>query len=216
MSESNDVGDKFFRLLLLILIGVVIVYFAVTNIGVVGNVLLVLLGFGMVILVHEFGHFVVAKASGIKVEAFSLFMPPILFGVQRTREGIRFRILPEILTKKGKKEDGTQEPTLAFTLGSKGNAGETEYRIGLIPFGGFVKMLGQDDVGPVKSSNDPRSFSNKPALTRASVLAAGVVFNVISAVIIFMVAFLKGIDLPRRSRWSGPEFTGGAGGLKGW
>ena len=196
MSESNDVGDKFFRLLLLILIGVVIVYFAVTNIGVVGNVLLVLLGFGMVILVHEFGHFVVAKASGIKVEAFSLFMPPILFGVQRTREGIRFRILPEILTKKGKKEDGTQEPTLAFTLGSKGNAGETEYRIGLIPFGGFVKMLGQDDVGPVKSSNDPRSFSNKPALTRASVLAAGVVFNVISAVIIFMVAFLKGIDLP--------------------
>jgi regulator of sigma E protease len=196
MSKSKGFFGTFFRVVLPILVGVAAVYFAITNIGIVGNVLLVLLGFGMVILVHEFGHFVVAKASGIKVEAFSLFMPPILFGVQRRQEGIRFRILPEILTKKGQKEDEPQEPALTFTVGGKGNPGETEYRIGLIPFGGFVKMLGQDDVGPAKSSDDPRSFSNKPALTRASVLAAGVVFNVISAVMIFMVAFLKGIELP--------------------
>ena len=201
MSESNGFFDKYFRLLLLILIGIPAVLLAVMNIGVVGNILMVLLGFGMVILVHEFGHFVVAKASGIKVEAFSLFMPPILFGVQRTEEGIRFRILPEILTKnkkdkKEKEDDEPPEPALAFMVGGKGSASDTEYRIGLIPFGGFVKMLGQEDVGPVKSSDDPRSFSNKPAHTRAAVLAAGVVFNVISAVIIFMVAFLKGIDLP--------------------
>jgi len=185
---------------MLVLIGIPAVVLAIMNIGVVANILLVLLGFGAVILVHEFGHFVVAKLSGIKVEAFSLFMPPILFGVQRTEEGIRFRILPEILTKKkgeeGEKADGPAEGTLTFTLGSKGNASDTEYRIGLIPFGGFVKMLGQDDIGPVKSTEDPRSFSNKPVHTRAAVLAAGVTFNVVSAVIIFMIAFLKGIDLP--------------------
>ena len=198
MSESNSFVDKYFRVLLLILIGIPLVLFAIMNIGIVGNVLMVLLGFGMVILVHEFGHFVVAKASGIKVEAFSLFMPPILFGVQRTTEGIRFRILPEIVTKhkKDKKDDEPSEPALTFTVGGKGSASDTEYRIGLIPFGGFVKMLGQEDVGPAKSSEDPRSFSNKPAHTRAAVLAAGVVFNVISAVIIFMFAFLKGINLP--------------------
>jgi regulator of sigma E protease len=196
MSESKGVFNKFFKVLLVVLLGIMVVYFTVINIGVVANILMVLLGFGMVILVHEFGHFVVAKVSGIKVEAFSLFMPPILFGVQRTEEGIRFRILPEILTKQGEKEDDPQEPMLSFTVGGKGHASETEYRIGLIPFGGFVKMLGQDDVGPVKSNDDPRSFSNKSALTRASVLAAGVVFNVISAVVIFMIAFLKGIDLP--------------------
>ena len=198
MSKSKSFIERDFRFLFAILVAIPALYLAITNLAVVMNVLMVLLGFGMVILVHEFGHFVVAKASGIKVEAFSLFMPPILFGVQRTAEGIRFRILPEIVTKnkKDKKDDEPPEPTLVFMLGGKGNASDTEYRIGLIPFGGFVKMLGQDDIGPTKSSEDPRSFSNKPAHTRAAVLAAGVVFNVISAVIIFMFAFLKGIDLP--------------------
>ncbi len=198
MSESNGFFDKYFRIILIVLIGIPAVVFGVMNLSVVGNILMVLLGFGMVILVHEFGHFIVAKVSGIKVEAFSLFMPPILFGVQRTEDGIRFRILPELLTrnKKEKKDDEPPEPSLAFTVGGKGHASDTEYRIGLIPFGGFVKMLGQEDVGSANSTDDPRSFANKPAQVRAAVLAAGVVFNVISAVIIFMFAFLKGIDLP--------------------
>ncbi|MBN2314484.1 MAG: site-2 protease family protein [Sedimentisphaerales bacterium] len=198
MSESNSFFDKYFRFILIVLIGVPAVVLGVMHLSVVGNILMVLLGFGMVILVHEFGHFIVAKVSGIKVEAFSLFMPPILFGVQRTEDGLRFRILPELLTKnkKEKKDDEPSEPALAFTVGGKGHASDTEYRIGLIPFGGFVKMLGQEDVGEAKSTDDPRSFANKPAQIRAAVLAAGVVFNVISAVIIFMVAFLKGINLP--------------------
>ncbi len=193
MSESKGLSNKYFRVFLLIIIAIPVVVLAVMNIGVVGNILLVLLGFGAVVIVHEFGHFVVAKSSGIKVEAFSLFMPPILLGVQRTENGIRFRILPEILTGK---DDKSADGVLSFTVGKKGKAGETEYRIGLIPFGGFVKMLGQDDTGPARASDDPRSYANKPAHTRAAVLAAGVVFNVISAVIIFMIAFLKGIDLP--------------------
>ena len=141
--------------------------------------LLVLLGFGAVILVHEFGHFIAAKLAGIKVEAFSLFMPPILLGLRRTEDGFRLRILPEVLPKEG---DESGDGALSFTFGRKGRASETEYRVGLIPFGGFVKMLGQEDTGPVKTSDDPRSFANKPTGTRAGVLAAGVVFNVISAV----------------------------------
>ncbi|MHC4681038.1 MAG: M50 family metallopeptidase [Planctomycetota bacterium] len=193
MSESNDFFNKYFRVFMVIVIAIPVLLLAVLNIGVVGNVLLVLLGFGAVVLVHEFGHFVVAKSSGIKVEAFSLFMPPILLGVQRTENGIRFRILPEILTKK---DDESGEGALGFTVGRKGKASETEYRIGLIPFGGFVKMLGQDDTAAVKASDDPRSYANKPVHIRAAVLTAGVTFNVVSAVVIFMVAFLKGIDLP--------------------
>jgi len=162
------------------------------NIGFVGNALLVLLGFGAVVIVHEFGHFIVAKLSGIKVEAFSLFMPPILLGMQKTEEGIRIRILPEILPKK---DDDSGNGSLCFTIASKCKASETEYRIGLIPFGGFVKMLGQEDTGPIKSTDDPRSYANKPPHTRAAVLAAGVTFNVISAVIVFMIVFLVGINL---------------------
>ncbi|MEK7995271.1 MAG: site-2 protease family protein, partial [Planctomycetota bacterium] len=193
MSEPNGFSGKYFRVFVVILIAIPVILLAVMNIGVVGNVLLVLLGFGAVVIVHEFGHFIVAKSSGIKVEAFSLFMPPILLGVQRTENGIRVRILPEIFSRK---DDESGQGALGFTIGRKGRPSETEYRIGLIPFGGFVKMLGQDDTAAVRATEDPRSYANKPPHIRAAVLAAGVVFNVISAVIIFMVAFLKGIDLP--------------------
>jgi len=198
MSEKKDFFNKYFRLILFAAVFVMILYFIIRNVGAFGNVLLVLLGFGAVILVHEFGHFIVAKLSDIKVEAFSIFMPPTLFGVQRKEEGLRIRILPDIFPKEsdGSEEgDDSNEGALRITIKGEGKASETEYRMGLIPFGGFVKLLGQEDTGPVKSSDDPRSFANKPTSARVAVLAAGVVCNIISAVIIFMIVFLIGINL---------------------
>ncbi len=167
--------------------------FIIRNFDVSRNILLVLLGFGAVILIHELGHFVVAKLCGIKVEAFSIGMPPILFGIKKADRGWRVRILPELLRNEG---GNSEEGLLSFAVGKKILPGETEYRIGLIPLGGFVKMLGQEDVGPVKTNEDPRSFSNKSALSRAAVLAAGVTFNAISAVIVYIIVFLIGINLP--------------------
>ncbi len=235
MSETKSSSCKSYRGFLWLIVLAVFVYLIVRNIGVWANVLKVLLGFGSVILVHEFGHFLVAKLSGIKVEVFSIFMPPTLLGVQRTEDGLRFRVLPKLVTKdkeegagkkdaeepaekekkaeagtepeaeveakaksqaKAKPEEPQDESLLSFTIGKGGKAWETEYRIGLIPLGGFVKMLGQEDVGTVKSTGDPRSFANKSVGTRAAVLTAGVAFNVISAVIIFMIVFLVGIELP--------------------
>ncbi len=192
MSKPTIFYGKYFRIFLMAIIVIPVILLIARNIGFFGNALLVLLGFGAVVIVHEFGHFIVAKLSGIKVEAFSLFMPPILLGVQKTEEGIRIRILPEILPKKG---DDSGEGALCFTVAGKCKPSETEYRVGLIPFGGFVKMLGQDDTGPVKTTDDPRSYANKPPHTRAAVLAAGVTFNVISAAIVFMIVFLVGINL---------------------
>jgi regulator of sigma E protease len=204
MSESKDSleeakengvkegAGKNFRRLLWFIVFVAAVYFIVRNISAFGNVLLVMIGFGAVVLVHEFGHFVVAKLSGIKVEAFSIGFPPTLFGVLRTEKGYRIRILPHFFTKQ---DDEPGEGGLSFTIGRKAKASETEYRIGLIPFGGYVKMLGQEDVGQVKTSDDPRSFANKPVGTRMGVLAAGVVFNTISAIVVFMIVFLIGIRL---------------------
>jgi len=182
----------------------------VRNIGVFGNILKVAIGFGSVVLVHEFGHFIVAKLSGIKVEAFSIFMPPTLLGVRKTKDGFRFRFLPKLfatedtvlgtpygestenINKKSEKSD-TKKIIIAGEKTVEDE--ETEYRIGLIPFGGFVKMLGQDDIGPVKAIDDPRSFANKPIGTRMGVITAGVVFNAISAIIVFMIVFLVGIKL---------------------
>jgi regulator of sigma E protease len=192
MSKATIFSGKYFRMFMMAVVIVPVILLIARNIGFVGNALLVLLGFGAVVIVHEFGHFVVAKASDIKVEAFSLFMPPMLLGVKKTEEGIRVRILPEILPKK---DDDSGDGVLCFTIAGKCKPSETEYRVGLIPFGGFVKMLGQEDTGPVKSSDDPRSYANKPPHTRAAVLAAGVIFNVISAAIVFMIVFLVGINL---------------------
>ncbi|MHC4484567.1 MAG: M50 family metallopeptidase [Planctomycetota bacterium] len=193
MSKLKGLFNNCFRLPLFVVVFVAVVYVIARNISAFGNVLLVLLGFGAVVLVHEFGHFVVAKLSGIKVEAFSIFMPPTLLGVQRTADGLRFRILPKLFAKK---DDEGGDGLLSFSIGEKGKAGETEYRIGLIPFGGFVKLLGQEDTGPVNASDDPRSFANKPLISRVAVLAAGVVFNTISAIAVFMIVFLIGIELP--------------------
>ncbi len=192
MSELKELYNKYFRVALFVVFLVVILVLIVRNIGTFGNVLLVMLGFGAVVLVHEFGHFIIAKLANIKVEAFSIFMPPILLGVRKTEKGYRLRILPEIFPKEG---DESGEGAMNFTIGRKGQASETEYRIGLIPFGGFVKMLGQDDIGPVKNNDDPRSYANKPVHIRAATIAAGVVFNVVSAVIVFMITFLIGIEL---------------------
>jgi regulator of sigma E protease len=163
-----------------VLLGAV-VFLIVRNIGVVSNVLLVLLGFGAVVIVHEFGHFIVAKLSGIKVEAFSIFMPPTLLGIRKTKAGFKFRVLPSL--RSGKEQEPEEQME------------ETEYRIGVFPFGGYVKLLGQEDTGPVKQVDDPRSFARKPVSVRSAVIAAGVFFNVISAAIIFMVVFLIGINL---------------------
>lgn len=174
----------------------IVAYLIARNFHVVSNVAVVLLGFGAVVLVHEFGHFIVAKMGGIKVEAFSLFMPPTLLGWQRTSKGLRLRILPMIFARSSEPDQEADEGGLSVTLGKGGRESDTEYRIGLIPFGGYVKLLGQEDVGPVKQITDPRSFANKSVGIRAAVIAAGVTFNVISAALVLMVVFLVGINFP--------------------
>ena len=202
-------AGKNFRRFLWFIVFVVVIYLIVRNIGAFGNVLLVVLGFGAVVFVHEFGHFIVCKLSGIKVEAFSIGFPPTLVGVRRIEGGYRVRILPRFFPKEN---DESGDGRLSFTVvskakagpvrsktalpeGTSNGAGETEYCIGLIPFGGFNKMLGQEDVGPVKASDDPRSFANKPVGVRMIVITAGVVFNAVSAIAVFMIVFLVGIRL---------------------
>ncbi len=189
-SPKNGLGQYIYAVLWLAVIAAVI-YFAVRNISAFGNILLVALGFGAFILVHEFGHFLLAKLCGIKVEAFSIGFPPTLLGILRTERGRRIRILPHFFPK----GDGSDDGRLSFTVGKKEHQpGETEYRVGAIPFGGFVKMLGQEDVGQVKESKDPRSFANKSVGARMAVIAAGVIFNAIGALIVFMIVFLIGIN----------------------
>jgi len=211
MSKPKSLFGKSFKVFMLLAILAGVIYLIVRNIDAFGNVLLVLLGFGTVILVHEFGHFISAKLCGIKVEMFSIGFPPILIGFKRVAEGFRVRILPGFFAKKetedtegdqdkqdqsGAEAEKADDGLLTFTAGGKGKVWDTEYCVGMIPVGGFVKMLGQEDAGSAKSSDDPRSFANKSVAARMVVVAAGVTCNVILAVIIFVAVFLIGIKQP--------------------
>ncbi|MBN2139327.1 MAG: site-2 protease family protein [Sedimentisphaerales bacterium] len=210
MSKPKSLFSKWFKVFLLAAVLAGVIYLIFRNIDTFGNVLLVLLGFGTVILVHEFGHFISAKLCGIKVEMFAIGFPPILFGFKRVAEGFRIRILPGFFAEKEREEEEgdeddegaaddaveVEDSLWSHTFGCKGAVWDTEYCLGLIPVGGFVKMLGQEDTGAAKSTDDPRSFANKSVAARMAVVAAGVVCNVILAVIIFIAVFLIGINRP--------------------
>jgi regulator of sigma E protease len=164
-----------------LLIGVIfggVIWLGIQNPGMTWKILQVALGFGAVIMIHELGHFLVAKACGIRIEMFSIGFPPVLLSIKKTKQGLRVRLLPHESSETAANDDDG-----------------TDYCIGLIPFGGFVKMMGQSDTGSVEKTEDPRSYLNKPIWQRVAVVAAGVAFNAIGAMILFMALFSHGLQL---------------------
>ncbi len=145
----------------------------------------ILLGFGFLIFVHELGHFLVAKWVGIKVTQFAIGFGP---SVVSWRRGLGFR--------KGSTEP-EYEKRLADPEDQAPPMGETEYRLNWMPLGGYVKMLGQEDLNPEAGlEEDERSFNRKPIWARACVISAGVVMNLIFGVIFFIIAFMAGVEFP--------------------
>ncbi len=140
-------------------------------------------GFGFIIFVHELGHFLVAKAVDIKCLQFAIGFGHALLAY---RKGIGVRVGSTETEYEQRLADGADPATL----------GETEYRLCWLPLGGYVKMLGQDDMNPASTSQDPRSFTAKPIWARACVISAGVVMNVIFAVVFFIAAFTAGVQFP--------------------
>ena len=108
-------------------------------------------GFAALIILHEAGHFVAAKAVGMRVERFFLFFPPKLWSFRR---------------------------------------GETEYGIGAIPLGGFVKITGMNPDEELDPEIADRGYYHQPVWKRIVVIAAGPAVNlVIAFVILFFLAF---------------------------
>ena len=170
-----------------------------------GAFLLVLLGISFIIFVHEMGHFLAARAVGIKVETFAIgFGTPLL----TFRKGIGLRVgssLAEmnkraeqrLRSKQGPADENAQfTPQQIADAAEEIGIGETEYRLAVLPLGGYVKMLGQEDLDPAARSADPRSYNNKPVWARMIVISAGVVMNLIFSIIFFMAAFMHGIASP--------------------
>ncbi|MFZ2720185.1 MAG: site-2 protease family protein, partial [Minisyncoccia bacterium] len=105
------------------------------------------------IIVHELGHFVVAKLSGMRVDEFGLGYPP-----------------------------------RALTIAK---IGETSYTLNWLPFGGFVKIYGENGKTP-GSAPDPRSFSARPRILQALVLVAGITMNLLFAYVLITGALVMG------------------------
>jgi len=109
-------------------------------------------GFAALIILHEFGHFVAAKAVGMRVERFALFFPPLL---------LKWR--------------------------PKGS--ETEYGIGAIPLGGYVRITGMNPAEDIPPDVLPRAYFRQPVWKRIVVISAGPAVNIVLAFVILTVLF---------------------------
>jgi regulator of sigma E protease len=110
-----------------------------------------LIGLGVLIIIHELGHFLVAKKTGVGVLTFS-----VGFG-------------PKLLKRK---------------------IGETEYALSAFPLGGYVKMIGEDPEEEVSQADIERSFSHQGVGKRTAIVAAGPLFNLLLAVVLFAAIFM--------------------------
>src|ERR1700744_430613 len=99
-------------------------------------------GFIPLIILPESGHFGAAKATGMRVEKFSLFFPPTIFKVRR---------------------------------------GETEYALGALPLGGYVKITGMNPNEEIPDAVRPRAYYNQPVWKRVVTIAAGPAVNILIA-----------------------------------
>ena len=124
----------------------------------ISSVLAAVVVLGVLILIHECGHFFVAKRVGVKVLKFSLGFGPKLAGVKK---------------------------------------GDTEYVVSAIPFGGFIKMVGEDPEEDVSDADKEVSFGNQSILSRAAIVVAGPGTNIVGAFILFCIVFISyGVRTP--------------------
>jgi regulator of sigma E protease len=182
---------------------------------------------GVLIFVHEFGHFYAAKKSGMKVEEFGFGFPPRLLGIQvfddreikkiSTTETVtvseteidtsRGEVLVEKITDVIEEEKEVRPKKWHFVWGRANRRGlspdATIYSINLIPLGGFVKILGENN----EHEEDPRSFINRPFWPRFMTLVAGVLMNVVLAWALISIGLSIGLpavlgsqaDLPKNA-----------------
>lgn len=152
------------------------------------NLPAVILGFGALIFFHELGHFAAAKWAGVRTGAFAVGMGPVLLSWRRGIGLVTGSTQARVVELTGSPADKLTDEELV-----KHGLGETEYSLRLLPLGGFVSMLGQEDGNPEAVSDDPRSYNLAPVGKRMVIISSGVVMNLILAIFLFVVAFGIGV-----------------------
>ena len=131
----------------------------------------------IIVTVHELGHFLIARATGMRAEVFAIGMGMRLFGWNKIT-GFTFGELPEDW-------DGGDH---------------TDYRLCLLPIGGYVKISGMIDESfdkeQMQSEPKPYEFRSKNAWSKAAVISAGVIFNFIFSFLLYSgITFSEGKDV---------------------
>lgn len=128
---------------------------------------------GLLVLVHELGHFLVAKRNGVPSEEFGFGFPPRIIGTYKDKKGKRRWVFGNQAIKEEIKDRD-----------------ETVYSLNLIPLGGFVRIRGEDEE---ENPNDKKSFVNQRPWVRFKILFAGVAMNFLLAILLFSMAFQLGL-----------------------
>jgi len=139
---------------------------------------------GVLVTVHELGHFFAARSVGVRVDRFSIGFPPRLFTLTSVDSGWLCSIFFYYRNEKNKFVWG---PIYEKLVGSKQRAGSnTEYCLSIIPLGGYVKMAGTIDESlddNIKHTDD--ELMSKTPLQQIWVMSAGVIMNVLLAFVLF-------------------------------
>ena len=158
-----------------------------------------ILAFAILVIIHEFGHFLFARLFGVKVEKFYIFFDPWteLFkwkpkkyvGGLGTHKNISDR--PELSAEEQKKyeKECEEEAAKKGEIKKKSFWGDTEYGVGWLPLGGYCKISGMIDESmdteQMKKPPQPWEFRSKPAWQRLLIMIAGVLFNFLLAILIY-------------------------------
>jgi len=139
---------------------------------------------GVIVMVHELGHFFAARSVGVRVDRFSIGFPPRFITITSVSGGFEFRLF---FYRKDQESKIAWGPVKSWRINKPGREGSgTEYCLAIIPLGGYVKMAGMIDEsldGTIEYK--PDELMSKPIWAQIWVMSAGVIMNILLAFIIF-------------------------------
>ena len=139
---------------------------------------------GVIVMVHELGHFFAARSVGVRVDRFSIGFPPRFITITSVSGGFEFRLFFYRRDQEGKIVWGPVKSWLINKPGREGSG--TEYCLAIIPLGGYVKMAGMiDESLDGRIEYKPDELMSKPVWAQIWVMSAGVIMNILLAFIIF-------------------------------
>ncbi len=151
------------------------------------TIILFILILSLLVFVHEFGHFIVARKSGMKVYEFGFGFPPRALGFYKDPKTGKI-----IRVKKNKNKNKEKDSTLTNTVGGGAREEEcpaTVYSVNWLPLGGFVKIKGENG----EMASEPDSFGYHKYWKKALVLVAGVTMNFLLAAVLLGIGFMIGL-----------------------